>query len=90
MVGHKNPFKRDGEGSDDSVPVVDTGDIHSRAQMGFRIELGTLREAVKPVLAGLGPCRFDHSGNCQAHFLERPCSVEVLRLIMAHEGKSSR
>lgn len=36
--------------------------------------------AARKVLDVLGECdHFDHHGYCQAHFVEKPCSVEELR-----------
>jgi len=35
------------------------------------------------ILDALGSCsNFDHHGNCQSHFVERPCSVEALRILL--------
>jgi hypothetical protein len=45
---------------------------------------GVLRFVLSKVLKGCGdtPCRFDHHGNCQEHFLENPCSVAEARGIL--------
>jgi len=38
-----------------------------------------LIERIEAVMKCLGPCdHFDHHGDCQAHFLENPCSVGLL------------
>ena len=29
------------------------------------------------------PCHFDHHGNCQAHFVENPCSIKLAREAVA-------
>jgi hypothetical protein len=35
---------------------------------------------LRGILEMLGPCEhFDHSGNCQTHFIERPCRVGMAR-----------
>ena len=39
---------------------------------------GLVEEAEK-VIEILGSCEHDHHGNCQAHFVESPCSVTNLK-----------
>lgn len=39
-----------------------------------------LREALSGILDMLEPeCRYDHHGNCQAHYVEKPCRVAEAR-----------
>ena len=33
------------------------------------------------------PCRYDHHGNCQAHFVENPCCVADARALVCQEVK---
>lgn len=41
-------------------------------------------EALENVIELHGPCNhFDHHGNCQTHFVEDPCSVAALPVILA-------
>jgi hypothetical protein len=42
-----------------------------------------LRQAAKAVLECLGPCRLDHNGNCQEHFVQPHCPVGKLRSALA-------
>ena len=44
-------------------------------------KLETIVEAARDLAKAFkgDPCRFDHHGNCQAHFLEEDCSVERLK-----------
>lgn len=47
-----------------------------------RKEIDTLREALSKVPQLLGPCRLDHNGRCQEHFLSRPCEVERVKQVI--------
>ena len=48
-----------------------------------------LREALEALLKPFenDPCRLDHHGYCQAHFIEEDCSVAKARKILAQEPK---
>jgi hypothetical protein len=35
-------------------------------------------------------CYFDHHGDCQAHFVERPCRVEVAREFLKNAKSQQR
>ncbi len=49
---------------------------------------GDLIEAIEAFLPRLGACTLDHGGACQGHFLENPCSVDVLRKTLEAKRKS--
>jgi hypothetical protein len=54
-----------------------------------RQRIQELEEATATVLEILGPCNhFDHHGCCQTHFVEKPCSVGILREIL-EKGKAN-
>jgi hypothetical protein len=47
-------------------------------------KLAELEEAVRELLAALGPCgSFDKKGNCRNHFATCPCPVEEADLMLA-------
>ena len=53
-----------------------------------RARVAKLVEAGKRVLEPLDePCRRDHHGYCQAHFIEADCSVAALRAAITEAGK---
>lgn len=43
-----------------------------------------LEAALRSLLGALDePCRLDHHGNCQSHFIESPCRVDSARALLA-------
>lgn len=55
-------------------------------------KLETIVEAARDLAKAFkgDPCRFDHHGNCQAHFLEEDCSVErLLKALSALDGEKT-
>lgn len=53
-----------------------------------RAKVAKLVAAGKRVLAPLDePCRHDHHGYCQAHFIEADCSVAALRAAITEAGQ---
>jgi hypothetical protein len=49
-----------------------------RIQAAMKSQI-VLIKRIEAVMKCLGPCdHFDHHGDCQAHFLENPCSVGLL------------
>lgn len=53
---------------------------NQRAPSPVNAALVAAREGL---LALLGECRLDHSGNCQAHFLGNPCEVANAKAALA-------
>lgn len=47
-----------------------------------------LRLALRDLLDAIGdePCRFDHHGYCQAHFVSSPCEVADARRLLDLDG----
>jgi len=43
----------------------------------------TLQRASERMISACGPCKHDHHGNCQAHFIGNPCVVEELKTALA-------
>jgi hypothetical protein len=52
---------------------------------------GGLREALAALLEVQDEeCRFDHDGNCQAHYVEKPCRVAMARAaLLAADGRNT-
>lgn len=51
-------------------------------------EIKAYREALRNLLEPHrdSPCRFDHHGYCQAHYLEEDCSVAEARKVLSRYG----
>lgn len=69
-------LKKDGKEALAFYGSVDVSILDFNALM-FRLEAA---ENVAMAVAQDG-CELDHSGNCQAHFLENPCSVSQWRKV---------
>ena len=51
--------------------------------MTASVHLAELEEAVRELLAALGPCGdIDKKGNCRNHFATCPCEVEEVKRVM--------
>lgn len=51
--------------------------------MTASVHLAELEEAVRELLAALGPCGdIDKKGNCRNHFATCPCEVEEVKRLM--------
>lgn len=59
-----------------TVPSTCEKDMFERVT-ALRLALRDLLDAI-----GDGPCRYDHHGNCQAHFLGNPCEVAAARHVL--------
>lgn len=65
-----------------SIPCVKDvlGEWEDSEKRAFE-RVTALRLALRDLLDAIGdePCRLDHHGNCQAHFLGNPCEVAAAR-----------
>lgn len=65
----------DGHSPDDPAPFVVAAPVVGEGRL--RPHLEALLEMQDE------PCRFDHHGNCQAHYVEKPCRVAEARAALA-------
>lgn len=67
----------------DTVPWREFADLKHEQRQAFE-RVTALRLALRDLLDAIGddPCRFDHHGYCQAHFLSSPCEVATARHIL--------
>lgn len=67
------------------IPCVgDLLDSHDRLERKSFERVTALRLALRDLLDAIGdaPCRYDHEGYCQEHFVSSPCEVATARHIL--------
>ena len=65
---------------DEVAAMGDAFEGLQRREAALQREVETLRAALEPLAEHFdGECRFDHHGYCQAHLVDKPCSVAAAR-----------
>ncbi len=66
----------------DRIRAITAETAAQHALRAAEAEVAALRELLL-VAVDYDECRFDHHGFCQTHWLEKPCSMEVIRAGLA-------